>query len=73
MNHHKNGTITVGAPGSYMYLISGLEDLLKGKGSNAPKVFEVYHVKSKIVEAGKKIGKTIPEMEADVAYLFRAN
>lgn len=70
MNHHKNGTISVGAPGSYMNLISLLEDLLKGKGNNKPKSFEVHHAKIKLVAAGKKIGKTIPEMEKDIAYIF---
>jgi len=62
MNHHKNGTIIQGAPNSYQYLLSGLEDLMKGK----PKSFEVHHFFTCIKEAGDVAGVSMEEMNNDV-------
>jgi hypothetical protein len=62
MNHHKNGTISVGAPNSYRNLLSGLEDLMKGK----PKSFEVFHFCAKIKKAGQLAGLSIEQMQEDV-------
>lgn len=61
MNHHKNNTIIVGEFGSYQYLLSALEDLLKGK----PKDYEVFHIGEKIKKAGLSIGLSKERIEND--------
>ena len=65
MNYFPNGTLVVGMPGSYMYLLYALKDLIKGKGKKCPKDFEVYHFQAKIKEEGLKIGKTIEQIQKD--------
>jgi len=65
MNQWPNGTFKVGAPFSYQNLLSGLEDILKGKGRKAPKVFEIHHFGEKIKEAGLKIGLTKERINQD--------
>ena len=67
MNHHKNGTIISGSQGSYQYLVSALEDILKGK----PKSFEVHHLKMRLIQEGERIGKTISEMKQDCAHFLK--
>ena len=62
MNTWSNGTVKICSPGSYQSLLSGLEDLLKGK----PKVFEVHHLHMKIVEEGKRIGIAFAQIGEDV-------
>lgn len=61
MNKHKNGTVIVGSKGSYYYLLSALEDMLKGK----PKSFEVFHIGEHIKKEGLRIGLTVERMERD--------
>ena len=65
MNRHRNGTVIVGEPGSYWYMQSALTDLLKGKGKNKPKSYEVHWLGLKIGEIGRALGKTPDEMAAD--------
>ena len=67
MLHHENGGICVGAPGSYQYLLSGLEDLMKGK----PLDYEVHHLVLKIKDAGSKIGLSIDDMRKDVVKIIK--
>lgn len=66
MNKHPNGTIIVGAPYSYQYMLSGLTDILKGKGDKTPKVFEIHHFHERIKEEGIKLGYTIEKIRNDL-------
>lgn len=61
MNTWSNGTLKVGAPGSYQHILSGFEDCLKGK----PKDYEVYHIGVKLAEEGLKIGLTKERINKD--------
>lgn len=67
MNRHKNGTYIIGEPGSYQWLLSALEDILKGKA----KVYEVHHLTERLKEAGLKIGLSKARLESDYTLISR--
>lgn len=61
MNRHKNGTIVIGEPGSYQWLLSALEDILKSKAKN----YAVHHITERLKTAGLRIGLSQARIQSD--------